>query len=138
VTSLSQELKEQSIKLVTEELESMENLAEHIWVLSNVTRLRILKYIERKPRDVRAISQHVKTSYENTKKHLDKLMQIGVIKKGVGEGAPTSKGIHPVNMYSVIPQGLNGISSEIATSILNTVYGEQDRDLDEKNGPARM
>ena len=50
-----------------------------------------------------------RTSYENTKKHLDKLMSIGVIKKEAGLGAPTSKGIHPVWQYSLVPGGLESI-----------------------------
>ena len=48
-----------------------------------------------------------RTSYENTKKHLDKLMSIGVIKKEAGLGAPTSKGIHPVWQYSLVPGAWN-------------------------------
>ena len=48
-------------------------------------------------------------AYENTKKHLDKLLSIGVIKKEAGLGAPTSKGIHPVWEYSLVPGGLEAI-----------------------------
>ena len=54
--------------------------------------LRILKFLEKKPRDARGISKEIETSYENTKKHLDKLLSIGVIKKEAGLGAPTQRG----------------------------------------------
>ncbi len=46
---------------------------------------------------------------ENTKKHLDKLLSVGIIKKEAGLGAPTSKGIHPVWEYSIVPGGLEAI-----------------------------
>jgi pSer/pThr/pTyr-binding forkhead associated (FHA) protein len=68
-----------------------------------------LKFLEKKPRDARAISKEIETSYENTKKHLDKLLSVGVIKKEAGLGAPTSKGIHPVWEYSLVPGGLEAI-----------------------------
>jgi hypothetical protein len=89
--------------------DSLEELSEYLDVLSSSARLRILKFIEKKPRDARAISKEIETSYENTKKHLDKLLSIGVIKKEAGLGAPTSKGIHPVWEYSIVHGGLEAI-----------------------------
>lgn len=89
--------------------DSLDELSEYLEVLSNSARLRILKYLEKKPADVRAISNEIGTSYENTKKHLDKLRSIGVIKKGAGLGSATSKGIHPVWEYSLVPGGLEAI-----------------------------
>ena len=81
--------------VVEDTAESLDELSEYLDVLSSSARLRIVKFLEKKPRDARAISHEIETSYENTKKHLDKLMSIGVIKKEAGLGAPTSKGIHP-------------------------------------------
>ena len=96
--------------IVVEDTEdSLDELSEYLDVLSSSARLRIVKFLEKKPRDARAISREIETSYENTKKHLDKLMSIGVIKKEAGLGAPTSKGIHPVWQYSVVPGGLESI-----------------------------
>jgi pSer/pThr/pTyr-binding forkhead associated (FHA) protein/DNA-binding transcriptional ArsR family regulator len=95
--------------IVHEESDSLEELSEYLDVLSSSSRLRILKFLEKKPRDARAISREIETSYENTKKHLDKLLGIGVIRKEAGLGAPTSKGIHPVWEYSVVPGGLEAI-----------------------------
>lgn len=89
--------------------DSLDELSEYLDVLSSSARLRIVKLLEKKPRDARAISNEIETSYENTKKHLDKLLSIGVIKKEAGLGAPTAKGIHPVWEYSVVPGGLEAI-----------------------------
>ncbi|MBR6496900.1 MAG: winged helix-turn-helix transcriptional regulator, partial [Methanomicrobium sp.] len=56
-----------------------EDLSEYLNVLSNPTRLKILKLIEHQPKEVREIAKEIDTSYENTKKHLDKLLNTGVI-----------------------------------------------------------
>ena len=95
--------------IIHEESDTLEELSEYLDVLSSSARLRILKFLEKKPRDARSISREIETSYENTKKHLDKLLSIGVIKKEAGLGAPTSKGIHPVWEYSLVPGGLEVI-----------------------------
>ena len=95
--------------VVEDTAESLDELSEYLDVLSSSARLRIVKFLEKKPRDARAISHEIETSYENTKKHLDKLMSIGVIKKEAGLGSPTSKGIHPVWQYSVVPGGMESI-----------------------------
>jgi len=42
-------------------------LSEYLEVLSNSQRLKILKLLEKKPRDVRTIASEINTSYENTK-----------------------------------------------------------------------
>ena len=86
-----------------------EDLSEYLNVLSNPTRLRILKLIEHNPKEVREIAREINTSYENTKKHLDKLLKTGVIKKEAGMGRQTSKGALPVWKYSLIPGGMEGI-----------------------------
>jgi hypothetical protein len=48
----------------------------------------------------------VETSYENTKKHLDRLCQIGVIKKEAGITDPHAKGVQLFWKYSLVPGGL--------------------------------
>lgn len=87
----------------------LDELSDYLDILGNATRLRILKSIERTPKDMRTISREIETSYENTKKHIDKLLLAGVIRKEAGMSAPTSKGVHPVWKYSVIPGGLEAI-----------------------------
>ncbi len=95
--------------VVEDTAESLDELSEYLDVLSSSARLKIVKFLEKKPRDARAISHEIETSYENTKKHLDRLMSVGVIKKEAGLGAPTSKGIHPVWQYSLVPGGMEAI-----------------------------
>jgi DNA-binding MarR family transcriptional regulator len=68
-------------------------LSEYLEVLSNSQRLKILKILEKRPKDVRMIASEINTSYENTKKHLDKLISMGLIRKEVGLGQQTSKGV---------------------------------------------
>lgn len=84
-------------------------LSEYLEVLSNSQRLRILKILERKPKDVRKVASEINTSYENTKKHLDKLISMGLIRKEVGLGQPTAKGVHPVWNYSLVPGAMEAI-----------------------------
>ncbi|WP_048150137.1 FHA domain-containing protein [Methanolacinia paynteri] len=92
-----------------------ERLSDYLSVLGNPTRLKILKIIERNPKDIREISNEIGTSYENTKKHLNKLLKIGLIKKDAGVGKPTSKGIHAVWKYSTIPGGLELIARNVGS-----------------------
>jgi DNA-binding transcriptional ArsR family regulator len=93
--------------------DDLQELSEYLDVLSNSTRLKILKVIERRPKDVREISYEIETSYENTKKHLDKLLSIGVVRKEAGLSRPTAKGIHPVWKYSLVPGGLEAITRSL-------------------------
>ena len=123
--------------IVHEDSDSLEELSEYLDVLSSSARLRIVKFLEKKPRDARAISKEIETSYENTKKHLDKLLGIGVIKKEAGLGAPTSKGIHPVWQYSVVPGGLEAIIRNLglfSNARVQIVGEEISRRLEEVKG----
>jgi hypothetical protein len=123
--------------IVHDESDSLEELSEYLDVLSSSARLRILKFLEKKPRDARAISKEIETSYENTKKHLDKLLSIGVIKKEAGLGAPTSKGIHPVWEYSLVPGGLEVIIRNLglfSNTRVQVTGSEISRRLDEVKG----
>lgn len=93
--------------------DDLQELSEYLDVLSSSTRLKILKVIERKPKEVRQISYEIETSYENTKKHLDKLMSIGVVRKEAGLSRPSAKGVHPVWKYSLVPGGLEAITRSL-------------------------
>jgi DNA-binding transcriptional ArsR family regulator len=84
-------------------------LSEYLEVLSNSQRLKILKILEKRPKDVRMIASEINTSYENTKKHLDKLISMGLIRKEVGLGQQTSKGVHPVWKYSLVPGAMEAV-----------------------------
>lgn len=95
--------------IIDKDPEFLEELSDYLDVLGSATRLRILKAIEHHPKDVRAISRDIETSYENTKKHLNKLLLAGVIRKEPGMSDTSSKGIHPVWKYSLQPGGLEAI-----------------------------
>lgn len=93
--------------------DDLHELSEYLDVLSSSTRLKILKVIERRPKEVRQISREIETSYENTKKHLDRLLSIGVVRKEAGLSRPTAKGVHPVWKYSLVPGGLEAITRSL-------------------------
>ena len=103
------EQKESGTIDIGEDLDFIKELSEYLDVLSSSVRLKILKLIEKEPKDIRTISRDIKTSYENTKRHLDKLLKIGVIRKEIGLGRETVKGIHPVWKYSLVPGGLEAV-----------------------------
>jgi predicted transcriptional regulator len=117
--------------LVKEDPDFVEELSEYLDVLSSSARLKILKLIEKKPCDARTISHDIQTSYENTKKHLDKLLSIGVIKKEAGLGKQTSKGVHPVWEYSLVPGSLEAIVRNLGL-FGNMKITMIDRDLGDK------
>jgi hypothetical protein len=123
--------------IVHDESDSLEELSEYLDVLSSSARLRIVKFLEKRPHNARAISNEIETSYENTKKHLDKLLAIGVIRKEAGLSAPTSKGIHPVWEYSVVPGGLEAIIRNLglfSNARVQIVSGEISRRLEAVKG----
>ncbi len=95
--------------VIEEDSDFVKELSEYLDVLSSSVRLKILKLIEKEPKDIRTISSDIKTSYENTKKHLDKLLNIGVVRKEIGLGRETVKGVHPVWKYSLVPGGLEAV-----------------------------
>jgi len=84
----------------------LQELSEYLDVLSNPVRLKILKVIEREPKEISEISSRIDTSYANTKKHIDQLVHIGLVKKEAGFGSETVKGIHPVWKFSLAEGGL--------------------------------
>ena len=101
---------EESRTIVLEDVPDYFNeLSDYLEVLSNSQRLKILKLLEKRPKDVRTIASEISTSYENTKKHLDKLIGVGLIRKEVGLGPQTSKGVHPVWKYSLVPGAMDAV-----------------------------
>lgn len=119
-----------------EEHDALEELSDYLDVLSNPARLKILKLLERRPRDVRGLSHELGTSYENTKKHLDRLMSIGLVRKEAGLGRSTSRGEHPVWEYSLVPGALEGIVRSLAL-FGNMSLGTSYRMLNERLGEVR-
>jgi len=79
----------------------LQELSEYLEVLSNPVRLKILKVIEKEPKEISEIASRIDTSYANSKKHIDQLVNIGLVKKEAGFGRETAKGIHPVWKFSL-------------------------------------
>ena len=95
--------------VMTEDLDYYEDLSKYLNVLSNPVRLRILKIIEHTPTEAREIAAGIGTSYVNTKKHLEKMLNAGIITKEAGFGRATSRGSLPVWKYTTRPGGIEEI-----------------------------
>lgn len=112
---------------ISSDPEFLKELSEYLEVLSNPVRLKILKVIERDPKEINEIAARIETSYGNTKKHIDQLVKIGLVKKEAGFGRETAKGIHPVWKFSLAEGSLGlllknmGVFSRINVPI---GYGE--------------
>jgi hypothetical protein len=113
----------------------LEELSEYLEVLSNPLRLKIVKFIENEPREMTAIAEHVGMSYQNTKKHLDRLVGTGLVQRGAGFGRETERGIAPVWKYALAQGGLEnltktlGVFSSIATPMGYSDISERIRDV---------
>jgi DNA-binding transcriptional ArsR family regulator len=105
----------------------LKELSEYLEVLSNPVRLKILKVIEKEPREISEIASRIDTSYANTKKHIDQLVAIGLVKKEAGFGRETVKGIHPVWKFSLVDGGLEMLIKNIGVfSSINIPMGYGD------------
>lgn len=99
--------------VLSEDPEFLAELSEYLGVLSSPVRLQILRAIEHRPMEIREIAAVIDTSYENTKKHLNKLAAAGIIKKEAGLGRETAKGVHPVWKFSLQPGGLESVITSL-------------------------
>jgi DNA-binding transcriptional ArsR family regulator len=91
----------------------LEELSEYLEVLSNPLRLKILKFIEQEPKELTAIAEHIGMSYQNTKKHMDRLITIGLVGRAAGFGRETDRGIAPVWKYSLAAGGLENLTKTL-------------------------
>lgn len=89
-------------------------MAEYLNALANPTRLQILAALENKPLELKEITTITKTSYENIRKHLDKLVLAGLVRKDAGMSSETMTGIHPVWKYSLAPGGMEAIITNLS------------------------
>lgn len=119
--------KDSSSTLVLEgTTDSLDELSAYLEALSSSARLKILRYLERSPHDAREIANEIETSYKNTKKHLDRLLSKGVIKKEAGMSASHPWSAQPTWQYSLAPRGLEtiirnrGIFSNTRVQIVNS------------------
>jgi DNA-binding transcriptional ArsR family regulator len=88
----------------------LEELSEYLEVLASPLRLKILKFIESEPREITAIADHVGMTYQNTKKHVDRLVSASLVKRTAGFGRETDRGIAPVWKYSLTGGSLENIT----------------------------
>lgn len=132
------EYHEESRTIVLEQIpDYYSELSEYLEVLSNSQRLKILKILEKRSKDVRMIASEINTSYENTKKHLDKLISMGLIRKEVGLGQQTSKGVHPVWKYSLVPGAMEAVVRNLGI-FSNMHINIDDADLKKKLDDVRQ
>jgi hypothetical protein len=96
-------------RIKTDESDFYAELSDYLEALSHPSRLKIVASVEGRPKDMRRIAAEIGTSYENTKKHVDRLVAIGVLRKTAGIGQETSRGVHPVWEYSLVPGGLGSV-----------------------------
>lgn len=57
-------------------------LSKYLDALGSEKRLQILRLIAQNPRDIRFLARATETTYENTSKHVDKLLSVGLIREG--------------------------------------------------------
>ena len=115
--------------------EFISDLSEYLDVLASPVRLHILSYVGTRPRTVRQISHEIGTSYENTKKHLTRLLSLGLIRKEIGvSNEPANQG-QPVFYYVLMPGGLDHALRSLA--IFSSVAGKTGDVLSERVESAR-
>ncbi len=88
--------------VIENDKEFFHEIAEFMEALSQPQRLRILKAIEKDPKEIREIARETGMTYDNTKKHLRRLLQTGLVKREAGFSQPTSRGMLPVWKYSLV------------------------------------
>jgi hypothetical protein len=86
------------------------DLSEYLEVLGSDIRMKILKCIHTKPKDLKELSRTLETSPQNIQKHIEKLLMIGLIRIDYQLGEETARGRHTVKKYCLIPGALEAIS----------------------------
>ena len=100
---------------ITSDPEFLAELSDYLEILSNPIRLKILKFIEHEPKEIAEIADHIGATYQNTKKHLDRLVACSLVKRGAGFSRETERGIAPVWKYSVAEGGLAALVDTMGT-----------------------
>jgi hypothetical protein len=117
--------------------EFIAELSEYLDVLASPVRLQMLSFMGTKPRTVRQVAHEISTSYENTKKHLTRLLTLGLIRKEIGVSDELVNHGQPVFYYSLIPGGLDQAIRNLAlfSSVSGTgISGLSDRIETAKKG----
>jgi DNA-binding transcriptional ArsR family regulator len=93
--------------------EFLHEIADFMDALGQPQRLRILKAIEKESKEIRQIAEETGLTYENTKKHLRRLLETGLVRKEAGYSQPTSRGMLPVWKYT--------LAADAATTIIRNL-----------------
>jgi DNA-binding transcriptional ArsR family regulator len=105
----------------------LEELSDYLEVLSHPARLNILKFIGSGPKEITAIADHIGMTYQNAKKHLDRLVATGLVTRSAGFGRETERGIAPVWKYSLVPGAMEGLVATLGIfSSVTSQPGYQD------------
>lgn len=94
--------------------EYLVEMSEYLNALANPVRLQILSSLETRPMELKEIAAITRTSYENIRKHIDKLLLAGLVRKDAGMSSETMTGIHPVWKYSLAPGGMEQIITNLS------------------------
>jgi len=94
--------------------EYLVEMSEYLNALANPVRLQILSSLETRPKELKEIASLTRTSYENIRKHIDKLLLAGLVRKDAGMSSETMTGIHPVWKYSLAPGGMEQIITNLS------------------------
>jgi DNA-binding transcriptional ArsR family regulator len=111
--------------------EFLHEIADFMDALSHPQRLRILKAIEDDPKEIRQIAEETGMTYENTKKHLRRLLDTGLVRREAGFSQTTSRGMLPVWKYSLIADAATtiirnfGVFSTIRNSVTDTLVASR-------------
>jgi hypothetical protein len=86
-------------------------LSLYLDALSSDQRLQIFRNIDQEPKDIKTLSSITKTSPENTTKHIDRMISVGLVKYG-----PTKKNSRgqPINTYVLVPGSFEAILRTLA------------------------
>lgn len=93
----------------SDDWDELAELSSYLEVLGSSVRLKILRFIAETPKDAREIARDTGTSYENVKKHLEKLLSIGVVRKEAGISSESAERVHLVWRYVLVPGGMEAI-----------------------------
>jgi hypothetical protein len=106
-------------------------MSDYLNALANPVRLHILSALETRPMELKELATLTRTSYENIRKHIDKLLLAGLVRKDAGMSSETMTGVHPVWKYSLAPGGMEQIItnlsmfSKVPLSITHTDLADQ-------------
>jgi len=125
--------------IVHEESDSLEELSEYLDVLSSSARLRILKFLEKKPRDARAISRRSRPATKH-KKTSRQAPEYRCHKKRGRAWRPHVKGLFTRSGNTPLSRAPEAIIRNLglfSNTRVQVVGSELSRRLDEVKGPCQ-